>query len=151
MTDDRTAPIPTRDWQAEIDAWTERFRSVDHPPPVFADAIAHGWDDGARQRLADEADAHYRDHEGLIRQLTDAACEAVRFDLAGDGCDTCTPYAGRPFALAEDHPHLPMRPPMPICPACRHRLNLLTPYFLSSRGQTIEDVYDDAVPYDGPR
>ncbi len=36
---------------------------------------------------------------------------------------------------------------MPICPACRHTLNLLTPFFLQSLGLRVEDLVDDAVPF----
>ena len=42
---------------------------------------------------------------------------------------------------------------MPLCPACRHRLNLLTPYYLSSLGLTMDDVTADRVltePEDAP-
>ena len=46
--------MAARDWDAEIDAWTERFRHIPDPPPVFARAIAEGWDPAAWQRVTDE-------------------------------------------------------------------------------------------------
>ncbi|MCB0880599.1 MAG: hypothetical protein KDC33_00045 [Thermoleophilia bacterium] len=82
--------------------------------------------------------------EGLLAQLEAGGCEFVRLDLAEDDCSVCAPFGGRAFALG-DHPDVPTRPPMPLCPACRHRLNLLTPYYLSSLGLTMDDVTADAV------
>ena len=82
--------------------------------------------------------------EGLLAQLEAGGCEFVRLDLAEDDCSVCAPFGGRAFALG-DHPDVPTRLTMPLCPACRHRLNLLTPYYLSSLGLTMDDVTADAV------
>ncbi len=90
--------------------------------------------------------------DGLLGQLEAGGCEFVRLDLADDDCSVCAPFGGRAFALGE-HASVPARPPMPLCPACRHRLNLLTPYYLSSLGLTMDDVTADRVltePEDAP-
>ena len=34
-----------------------------------------------------------------------------------------------------------------MCPACRHTLNLMTPFFMQSMGLSVEDLADEAVPY----
>ncbi len=133
-----------RDWQAEIDRWTERFGNEPRPPAAFARALREGWTPEARARLAAQAEAHRAEVDGLLGQLEEGGCEFVRLDLADDDCSVCEPFGGRAFALGE-HPDVPTRPPMPFCPACRHRLNLLTPYFLSSLGLTMDDVTADTV------
>ena len=70
--------MPERDWDAEIDAWTERFRHIPDPPPVFAAAIRDGWDPDVRRDLADEADRYATRHEGWVEQIT-----AFLFDKGG--------------------------------------------------------------------
>ena len=135
-----------RDWQAEIDRWTERFRGVDDPPEPFATALRSGWRDEDRARLAAEADAYARRHEGLMREIAASGWDLVRLDVRG-GCGACRPYAGKAFSLTGGTPGLPPPPPLPICPACRHTLNLLTPFFMQSLGLTLEDLVDDALPY----
>ena len=48
--------MAARDWDAEIDAWTERFRTIPDPPEVFARAIRDGWDPAERAALAADAE-----------------------------------------------------------------------------------------------
>jgi hypothetical protein len=45
-------------------------------------------------------------------------------------------------------PGVPPPPPLPICPACRHTLNLLTPFYMQSTGMDTGDLVRDAVPYE---
>jgi len=139
--------VAPRDWQAEIDRWTERFRDVADPPEPFRTALAAGWTPEARTRLAEEAEAHARHQEGLARQMASGDWDLVRFDLRGDACGVCAKYAGKAFSLGGATPGLPPPPPVPICPACRHTLNLLTPFFLQSLGLDVDDLRDDAQPY----
>ena len=42
---------------------------------------------------------------------------------------------------------LPAPPPLPICPACRHTLNLLTPFFMQSLGMDLDDLIAEAQPF----
>lgn len=139
--------MPTRDWQAEIDRWTERFRGVDDPPEPFATALREGWTGETRRRLAEEAEAHARGQEGFLAEIAAAGWDLVRFDLRDPSCSVCAKYGGKAFTLGGEHPDLPPPPPMPICPACRHTLNLLTPFFLQSLGLHPEDLVDDAQPF----
>jgi hypothetical protein len=139
--------VPTRDWDAEIDAWTERFRSIPDPPEMFARAIRDGWDPADRATLAAEAEAYSVRHEGWLREITASGWDLVRLDLR-DPCGACARYAGAPYSAAGAAPDLPPPPPLPICPACRHTLNLLTPFFMQSLGIHPEDLADDAVPYE---
>ena len=136
-----------RDWQAEIDRWTERFREVADPPEPFATALREGWTAPARARLAEEAAAHAAQQGGLLRELSAGGWDLVRLDLRGEACDVCAKYGGKAFSLAGGTPGLPPPPPMPICPACRHTLNLLTPFFLQSLGLDVDDLVDAAQPY----
>jgi len=53
--------VPERDREAEIDAWTERFRHIPDPPPVFARAIRDGWDPDERRALAADAEAYAKE------------------------------------------------------------------------------------------
>lgn len=132
-----------RDWQAEIDRWTERFRHEARPPRVFADALRDGWSDAQRDALAAGAQRHAADQEGFLEQLRAGGCTLVRVDMADEDCSVCEKLGGRVFAIDDDHPELPPYPVMPLCPACRHRVNLLTPYFLSSLGLTVDDLAGD--------
>ncbi len=139
-----------RDWQAEIDAWTERFRHVADPPEPFATALREGWDPAVRRSLAEEAEAYATRHEAWVRQIAGAGVDLVRLDTRGDDCGACRRYAGKGYSLRGETPGLPPPPPLPICPACRHTLNLLTPFFLQSTDTTVEDLIEQAVPYTPP-
>jgi hypothetical protein len=135
-----------RDWDAEIDRWTERFRSIPDPPEPFAVAVREGWAPAVRAELAAEAEAYAARHEGLMAQLRAAGWDLVRFDARPADCGHCSRYAGKAFSLGAE-PELPEPPPLPICPACRHTLNLLTPFFMQSMGMSLEDLIDEAEPY----
>jgi len=135
-----------RDWDAEIDRWTERFRSIPDPPEPFAVAVREGWAPAARAELAAEAGDYVRTHDGFMAQLRSAGWDLVRFDARPAGCGHCGRYAGKAFSLTGEG-GLPEPPPLPMCPACRHTLNPLTPYFMQSMGLSMEDLADEAVPY----
>lgn len=136
------------DWNAQIDAWTERFRHIPDPPPVFARAIRDGWDPSERRALAEDAQAYASQHEGWVAQIAAAGWDLVRLDTRGDDCGACRRYAGAPFSVGGATPGIPPPPPLPICPACRHTLNLLTPFFMQSIGIDPDDLVADAVPYE---
>jgi len=140
--------MPQRDWDAEIDRWTERFRARSDPPAPFADALANGWNPEVRAALADEAEAYAVHTAGFLAQVGDAGWDLVRFDAKFGSCGTCEKYVGKAYSLRGEHPSLPAPPPLPICPACRHTLNLLTPFFLQSTGLDVDDLADDAQPFD---
>ncbi len=140
--------MPERDWDAEIDAWTERFRHIPDPPPVFAAAIRDGWDPDVRRDLADEADRYATRHEGWVEQITASGWDLVRLDTRGEDCGACARYSGSPYSLSGETPGVPPPPPLPICPACRHTLNLLTPFYMQSVGLDAGDLVRDAVPYE---
>jgi len=140
--------MPSRDWDAEIDAWTERFRHIPDPPPVFAAAIRDGWDPDGRRALAEGAEAYATQHEGWVAQITAAGWDLVRLDTRGKACGACARYSGSAYSLTGEAPGLPPPPPLPICPACRHTLNLLTPFFMQSIGMDAGDLVSDAVPYE---
>lgn len=135
-----------RDWESEIDRWTERFRSIPDPPEVFAVAVREGWAPAVRAELAEQAEAYARSHEGLMDQLRGAGWDLVRFDARPADCGHCSRYAGSAYSLSGDQ-DLPEPPPLPMCPACRHTLNLLTPFFMQSMGLSVEDLALEAVPY----
>ncbi len=135
-----------RDWESEIDRWTERFRSIPDPPEVFAVAVREGWAPAVRAELAEQAEAYARSHEGLMDQLRGAGWDLVRFDARPTDCGHCSRYAGSAYSLSGDQ-GLPEPPPLPMCPACRHTLNLLTPFFMQSMGLSVEDLALEAVPY----
>jgi hypothetical protein len=135
------------DWQAEIDRWTERFRGVDNPPEPFASALRDGWTDDARKALAAEAGDYARQHEGFLREIAAAGVDLVRFDAKQGACGVCEKYVGKAYTLTGKTPELPPPPPLPICPACRHTLNLMTPFFLQSMNLDLDDLVADAQPF----
>jgi hypothetical protein len=139
--------VATRDWAAEIDRWTERFRTVADPPEPFATALRDGWTEEARAFLAAEADAYLVGHRAWLREIGGAGVDLVRLDAKRGDCGVCRKYVGKAFSLAGDTPGLPPPPPLPICPACRHTLNLLTPFFMQSLGVELEDLVADAQPF----
>ena len=137
----------SRDWDAEIDRWTARFREVDDPPEPFATALREGWTPEARARLAEEAEAYLRLHEAYVEEIAGAGIDLVRFDAKQGACGVCAKYVGKAYSLTGATEGLPPPPPLPICPACRHTLNLLTPFFLQSLGLELPDLVDDAQPF----
>jgi ferredoxin len=138
-----------RDWQAEIDRWTERFRGVEDPPEPFATALREGWTAEAREALAAEAEAYASAQRILLEQVCGAGMDLVRLDCRAGSCGVCARYCGKAFSLTGETEGLPPPPPMPICPACRHTLNLLTPFFMQSLGLDLEDLIDEAEPFAG--
>lgn len=136
-----------RDWQAEIDRWTERFRGVEDPPEPFATALREGWTAEAREALAAEAEAYASAQRTLLEQVGGAGMDLVRLDCRAGSCGVCARYCGKAFSLTGETEGLPPPPPMPICPACRHTLNLLTPFFMQSLGLDLEDLIDEAEPF----
>ena len=136
-----------RDWDAEIDRWTERFRSVDDPPEPFATALREGWSAEAREELRDEAAAYAARHEAWLAQISSAGVDLVRLDCKAGSCGVCVRYCGSAYTLTGATEGLPPPPPLPICPACRHTLNLLTPFYMQGLGLDVEDLVADAQPY----
>ena len=136
-----------RDWDAEIDRWTERFRDVSDAPEPFRTAIRDGWTDKARAVLAAEAQAEGDRQEAYRSQIVGAGVDLVRFDAKQGSCDVCVKYVGKAFSLSGEVEGLPPPPPLPICPACRHTLNLLTPFFMQSLDLDIDDLVADAQPF----
>ncbi len=120
---------------------------VDDPPEPFATALRDGWTPEARAALAEEADAYLRRHRAYLREIGGAGVDLVRFDAKQGDCGVCRKYVGKAYSLQGDTPGLPPPPPLPICPACRHTLNLLTPFFLQSVGLEVEDLVADAQPF----
>lgn len=141
--------MPPRDWQHEIDVWTERFREVDNPPEPFATALREGWTDEARAGLAREAESYRLRHEAWLAQLAGAGEDMVRFDCKQGSCGVCERYCGSAYTLTGRTPELPPPPPLPICPACRHTLNLLTPFFMQGMGLDLDDLIESSQPYAG--
>jgi hypothetical protein len=140
--------MPARDWDAEIDRWTERFRDIPDPPEPFARALREGWDPAARAQLAADAQAYAAQTDGLLAQIAGAGWDLVRFDAKSGSCGVCAKYVGKAYSLRGEHPQLPPPPPLPICPACRHTLNLMTPFFLQSMGLDIDDLAAEAQPFE---
>lgn len=136
-----------RDWQSEIDRWTERFRGVDDPPEPFATALRDGWTPEAREALAADAEAYAVAQRSLLAQVGGAGMDLVRLDCRAGACGVCAKYCGKAFSLTGATEGLPAPPPLPICPACRHTLNLLTPFFMQSLGVDLEDLVDEAQPF----
>ena len=115
---------------------------------MFARAIRDGWDPDERRALAEGAAAYATRHRGWVDQITREGWDLVRLDIRGGECGACARYSGAPYSVSGATPDLPPPPPLPICPACRHTLNLLTPFFMQSLGMHPEDLVADAVPYE---
>ncbi len=138
------------DWFAEIDLWTERFRLVPDPPEPFATALRDGWTEAQRETLARDA-ADYADAQaGYRAELAAAGVDMVRVDEKQGNCGVCRPYDGCCYSLTGHTEGLPPVPPLPICPACRHTLSLVTPFFLQSLGLAIDDIIAASVPFQPP-
>lgn len=136
-----------RDWQAEIDRWTTLFADIADPPEPFATALRDGWNPEARQRLAEEAEAYLRAHSGYLGQIAEAGVDLVRLDCKAGACGHCRRYCGSAYSLTGETAGLTSPPPLPICPACRHTLNMLTPFWMASLGLTPEDLAEESQPY----
>jgi hypothetical protein len=139
-----------RDWDVEIDRWTALFARIDDPPEPFATALRAGWTPEARAALAADAEVYRRRHEAYLEQLHGSGVDLVRLDAKQGDCGACRRYVGKAFSLGGETEGLPPPPPLPICPACRHTLNLLTPFFLQSTGQSIDDLVANAETYTEP-
>lgn len=139
--------VPERDWYAEIDVWTERFRQIDDPPEPFASALREGWTEASRECLARDAADYHAKQVGYVAGLIAAGVDMVRLDQRAGNCGACRQYEGSGYSLSGETPGLPPPPPMPICPACRHTLNMVTPFFLQSLDLDTQDLVDQAVPY----
>ena len=118
--------------------------------------MREGWTPEARAALAREAESYRLSHEALLEQIRGAGVDLVRLDCKAGSCGVCVKYCGKAYTLSGETRELPDPPPLPICPACRHTLNLLTPFFMQSTGLAIEDLVAQAEPYvdpgeDGPR
>ena len=137
---------PVRDWAAEIDAWTERFRGVADPPEPFATAIREGWTGEAREALAADAQAYLERQHAYLATLRDEEIDLVRLDVKA-GCEYCSRYDGSVYTISGATAELPPPPPLPICPACRPVLNLLTPFFMQQSGLTIDDAIARSLPF----
>ncbi len=139
-----------RDWNAEIDRWTALFAAIPDPPEPFATALREGWTERARTDLAEAVEAYTRRHLAYVAQLQASGMDLVRLDQKQGDCGACRRYAGKAYSLGGHTEGLPPPPPLPICPACRHTLNLLTPFFLQSMGLDVEDLVAEAEPYVAP-
>lgn len=137
-----------RDWLSEIDRWLERFRSLDRVPAPFERALREGWRDGERELLAIEAAEYARATAAYLDQLRAAEVELVRLDCKAGTCSACERYEGKAYSLLGETPGLPPPPPLPICPACRHTLSMLTPFFMQRGGIEIEDLVAEAEPFE---
>jgi len=135
-------------WDAAIDRWTERFRDVPDPPEPFATALREGWTAEARRALAAEAEAYARRHAAYLEELRAADVELVRLDARSGDCGVCRRYIGSAYSLLGRTPGLPPPPPLPICPACRHTLNMITPFFLQSTGLSVDDLVAESEPFE---
>lgn len=138
-----TAP----DWEREIDRWTERFRGVDNPPEPFATALREGWTAATRAQLAKEAEDYRTRHLAWLAQIAAGGIDMVRFDCKQGSCDVCAKYCGCAYTLAGENEELPPPPPLPICPACRHTLNILTPFFMDGMGLSLDDLIEGSQPF----
>ena len=139
--------MTTRDWQAEIDRWTAIFAGIPDPPEPFASAIRDGWTPEARDALAAAAEEYARRHAAYVADLRHNGMDLVRLDQKHGNCGVCRRYEGKAYSLGGETEELPPPPPLPICPACRHTLNLLTPFFLQSLGLELDDLVREAEPY----
>ncbi|MGE0026002.1 MAG: hypothetical protein AB7O78_01895 [Thermoleophilia bacterium] len=73
--------------------------------------------------------------------------DLVRLDCKAGSCGVCAKYCGKAYTLTGETEDLPPPPPLPICPACRHTLNLLTPFFMQSLGVDLDDLIAEAQPF----
>lgn len=73
--------------------------------------------------------------------------DLVRLDCKAGSCGVCVKYCGKAFTLGGATEGLPEPPPLPICPACRHTLNLMTPFFMQSMGLDLDDLIAEAQPF----
>jgi len=140
----------TRDWDGEIDRWTALFADIDDPPEPFASALREGWTAEGRAELAAAAQEYLTRHEAYVAQLRANGVDLVRLDAKQGDCGECRRYTGRADSLSGDQDGLPEPPPLPICPACRHTLNMITPFFLQNSGLTMERLVAEAEPYVEP-
>lgn len=146
MTSPPAEGAPWRNWAAEIDAWTERFRGIDDPPEPFATAIREGWTTEARTTLALDAQAYMERQHAYVETLRGEDIDLVRLDVK-TGCSFCRRYDGSAYTISGKTAELTPPPPLPICPACRPVLNLLTPFFMQQSGITIDDLIERSVPF----
>lgn len=82
-----------------------------------------------------------------MAQLAAEGLDLVRLDCRAGSCGVCARYCGSAYALRGETPGLPDPPPMPICPACRHTLSMVTPFYMQSLGLELQDLVDAAQPY----
>ena len=80
-------------------------------------------------------------------QIAGAGEDLVRLDCKAGSCGLCAKYCGKAYTLGGLTEGLPAPPPLPICPACRHTLNLLTPFFMQSLGMDLDDLIAEAQPF----
>ena len=89
-----------------------------------------------------------RDKDACIRFYSVVlGMDLVRFDCKAGACGVCAKYCGKAYTLRGETPELPDPPPLPICPACRHTLNLLTPFYMQSLDIDLQDLVDEAQPF----
>ena len=94
-----------------------------------------------------EAEAYAQRHAAWLAQIGGAGMDLVRLDCKAGSCGVCAKYCGKAFTLTGATEGLPPPPPLPICPACRHTLNLLTPFYMQGLGLEIDDLIADSQPY----
>jgi hypothetical protein len=140
----------TRDWDAEIDRWTAIFATVADPPEPFATALREGWTPERRAALAAEAQEYLTRYDAYLGELIASGVDLVRLDAKMGDCGECRRYVGKAYSLTGASGDLPAPPPLPICPACRHTLNMLTPFFLQSTGLDLDALAAEAEPYVPP-
>jgi hypothetical protein len=109
--------------------------------------LREGWTDAARAELAAEAEAYAQRHASWLAQIGGAGMDLVRLDCKSGSCGVCAKYCGKAYTLTGATEGLPPPPPLPICPACRHTLNLLTPFFMQSLGVDLDDLIAEAQPF----
>jgi len=133
-----------------VERWTEFFRGRERPPRAFASAVRDGWSPEDRDALAEEAVGYRERMRAYLESLRDAEVDLVRLDLRDDGCDVCEPYDGCVYSLLGQTDGLAAPPPLPICPACRHTINMLTPYFLQNAEATLDEMVAESRPFEAP-